>query len=111
MSPWSSSAESEKRHRQLIQKIQAWPRESPDAPGDEVLGTIVFLIEALSTINVRLRDRAKVEEIQHSYIGLLYRYLKFSHGSRANSKLASGLMILADAKEAYDMHCSMLPVK
>lgn len=51
-----------------------------------------------------------VEEIQLNYLTMLHRYLKDKNPQKADTKLASGVMILNDAKEAHDIQKKRLPI-
>ncbi len=84
------------RLREILRKLQAWPREAPGQPCDVVCATINVAMRMLSTLGLppaSLRNRAAVERLQEQFVQMLYRYLIFLHdgsAGRAGSRLASG---------------------
>lgn len=51
-----------------------------------------------------------IEETQLNYLTMLHRYLKDKNPLKADTKLANGVMILNDAKEAHQIHLKRLPI-
>lgn len=51
-----------------------------------------------------------VEETQLKYLTMLHRYLKDKNPQKADTKLANGVMILNDAKEAHELQKKRLPI-
>ena len=55
-------------------------------------------------------EKKYIEETQLKYLTMLHRYLKDKYPNKAETKLANGVMILIDAREAHDLHNKRLPV-
>ncbi len=97
-SPTHPAADSgpKRRLREILRKLQAWPREAPGQPCDVVCATINVAVRMLSTVGLppaSLRNRSAVERLQEQFVQMLYRYLIFLHdgsAGRAGSRLASG---------------------
>ena len=54
--------------------------------------------------------KTSIENLELKYLTMLQRYLKDKYPEKAHSKLAAGVMILHDAKEAHEIHTKRLPV-
>lgn len=111
ISPWCPDFSMEQKHRRLIQKIQEWPRDSPELVFDKILSMLLIILLVLSPpSHSRLQNEEGVEAMRLHYAHLLYRYLQSRFRGQAGSKFGKGIMIEAFAREAYEMHKKMLPV-
>lgn len=63
---------------------------------------MVFCTEGL--IVGQLDDMKLIEETQMKYLTMLHRYLKDKYPNKAHAKLATGMFIIHDAKEAHEIH-------
>ena len=74
---------------------------------------VVLLNHSLmfSTDFIELKNAQSVSRVQHQYLKLLHRYLKFKYGSNhANSRLHNGIMIGSFAREISEIRQHRLPV-
>ena len=69
---------------------------------------MVFCTDGISSELANFKTA--IESLELNYLTMLQRYLKDKYPEKAHSKLAAGVMILHDAKEAHEIHTMRLPV-
>ena len=112
-SPWTGSYQTEKRHKELVEKIKSWLRHDQNDPTpDDVLVTLGFFIIALNTDYLTLQNKNRVESMKIRYFNILRAYLnkKYKNGPRAIQKLAGFMPIISYAREAAEILKGRLPV-
>ncbi len=110
---WPSDSKLKRRHKELMSRLQEWPRDAPGQPCDIVCATINVVVRMLNTVGLpsgQLVERQRIEQLQEEFVQMLYRYLFFVHGSagRAGSRLANSITDGLLAREAYDVHRRIL---
>ena len=70
---------------------------------------MVFCTDGIITQELS-QIKPHIEGMELKYLTMLQRYLKDKYPGKAHSKLATGVMILHDAKEAHEIHTKRLPV-
>ena len=112
-SPWTGSYQTEKRHKELVEKIKSWLHlNQNDTTPDDVLVTLGFFIIALNTDYLTLQNKNRVESMQVRYFNILRAYLnkKYNNGPKAIQKLAGFMPIISYAREAAEILKGRLPV-
>ena len=121
-SPWAPCADIEQRHFKLTRRICMWPRMSADGEDkiDRSLFALLTMILLLSKDGINFEtslesktDQKLAEESQIKFVMMLHRYLKDKYPNKdelVNTSLATGLMIVSQAKELHEMHSLMLPI-
>ena len=112
-SPWTGSYQTEKRHKELVEKIKSWLRHNQnDSTPDDVLVTLGFFIIALNTEYLTLQNKNRVESMQVRYFNILRAYLnkKYNNGPKAIQKLAGFMPIISYAREGAEILKGRLPV-
>lgn len=100
-----------KRHRELSKFFMAWAKD--DEEFDLIKNVLLNFIILLNTDGLeigRLKNRKAIEDLQHKLVTLLYRYVKDKYPRNANTVMASGIMIIQLAQEAYELISPRLPL-
>ena len=113
-SPWAACVDIEERHHRITKNISKWPRSGDGMTVDRgqlVLLTIVMLLAPDAQFTKENIDA--IENRQMEYVMMLHRYLRNKFGNettRADIAFANGIQIINLSREAYEMHCRMLPI-
>jgi hypothetical protein len=93
--------------------INNWLRSEEDASFDKIQLIILTMVLMYCTDGLKKEELANpeiIEETQQKYLMMLHRYLRDKYPQRVHNKLANGVMIIHNAKEAHDLSSNRLPI-